>query len=278
VETSLLEAARGAGVELSRLAVAAVAAPWSEQVVQAVVLRHAPEACVIIAGEDLAALMGGVLEPHGLVLIAGTGSRCAYIPREGGGAPVVAGAWGSLFGDEGSGYDIGRMALRAVTHFWDGRGPWTILAQKLEALWDIRSQKDIVNRVYGADAGGWRFKIASVSALVGQAAAEGDAVAGRILDQAAEGLAAMVDAVVRRSGVERPARVLISGGVFSTGRPLLDRLEKRLKPGGLAFLVLPAYPPVCGALMVAARAAGLEAGAGSRLIGRLESLYRCPGA
>lgn len=268
VEAALVQAAAQAGVDAARLVFVAAAAPWSESVVESVVLRLAPAARVLIAGEDLAALMGGVLQPFGLVLIAGTGSRCAYIPPPGGGQPVVAGAWGSLFGDEGSGYDIGRMGLQAVTRFWDGRGPQTALAGMLETLWDIRSHKDIVNRVYGAGAGGWRAQVALVCPLVGKAAAEGDSVAGLILDRAAEELAALVRAVILRAGLQPPARLLVSGGVFSIGQPVISRLERQLERGGLASVVRPAFPPVCGALMVAGLAAGLETGRGSRMLSK----------
>ena len=54
------------------------------------------------------ALDGGV----GVVLIAGTGSIA--LGRDATGTTVRAGGWGHLIGDEGSGYDLGRRALRAA--------------------------------------------------------------------------------------------------------------------------------------------------------------------
>ncbi|MDP2872596.1 MAG: BadF/BadG/BcrA/BcrD ATPase family protein [Bacillota bacterium] len=286
-ETSVGEALAGAaamaGTDPRHLACVGAAAPWSERAVEAVVARVSPVARVLIPGEDVAALLGGTLQPHGLVLIAGTGSRCAYIPAgaavdagSGGGgdaAAVVAGAWGSLFGDEGSGYDIGCRALQAVTRAWDGRGPGTALSERLAAAWGLQNQKDIVHRVYGSGTGRWRGRVASVAPLVGEAAAAGDPVACAILDQAADELALLVKAVVARAGLSRPATVLVSGGVFALGALIIDRLRTRLAVGSLAEIRMPVFPPVCGALLAAARAAGLDADEGSAIVRALAAVY-----
>ena len=59
----------------------------------------------------------------GILLIAGTGSIAWG--RDADGRTIRAGGWGALLGDEGSGYDLGLRALRAVLHAHDGRGPAT---------------------------------------------------------------------------------------------------------------------------------------------------------
>jgi N-acetylglucosamine kinase-like BadF-type ATPase len=207
-------------------------------------------------GEDVAALLGGTLRPHGLVLIAGTGSRCAYVPPDGG-SSVVVGAWGSLFGDEGSGYDIGRAALRAVTRAWDGRGPATELSRLVAGAWNLRERKDLVAAVYGATRGVWRARIASLCPLVGRAVVQGDAVAARIVEEAAAELALMVETAVSRAELSRPARALVSGGVFRLGEVILRPLSERLAARGTACIVPPLMAPVYGALL-AALGAGSE--------------------
>lgn len=278
VEVSLAAALSGAsaraGVDPAALTCVAAAAPWSERAVEEVATRLAPAARVLVPGEDAVALLGGTLEPHGLVLIAGTGSRCAYIPPEGAGEAVVAGAWGSLFGDEGSGYDIGRRALQAVTRSWDGRGPATAMSDKLTSRWGLAAHKDLVHHVYGAASGGWRERIASVCFIVGEAAAAGDPLACEILEQAADELSLLVEAVATRARLPRPVRVLVSGGVFSLGDAIIDRLRARLARGDLAHVVLPVFPPVAGALLAAARAAELDTAAGSPVMRALASHYR----
>lgn len=259
VRHALLAAVGAAGVDPGRLAAIAVAAPWTEELIAELAADLAPSASVSAPGEDLAALMGGLVGPSGLVLCAGTGSRCAYVPGDGE-EHIIAGAWGSLFGDEGSGYDIGRRALQAVTLEWDGRGPVTALTRLLTARWELAHPKDVVHRVYGPPAGAWRSRIASVCPLVGEAALSGDLVALGVLREAAEGQSRMVVTVARRAGLlgggDGAIQVLVSGGVFRLGRLILEPLEDFLAEHGQFELVLPQLPPVAGAMLLALAGAG----------------------
>jgi N-acetylglucosamine kinase-like BadF-type ATPase len=66
---------------------------------------------------------------EGIALVAGTGSSAYGRVRTG--AEVTVGGWGHLLGDEGSGYDIARAAMRAATRAIDGRGPETALVPAL---------------------------------------------------------------------------------------------------------------------------------------------------
>ncbi len=65
----------------------------------------------------------------GILLIAGTGS--VALARRPDGEIGRAGGWGSLLGDEGSGYRLGLEGLRAGLRGRDGRGPVTALATEL---------------------------------------------------------------------------------------------------------------------------------------------------
>lgn len=258
VRDALCQALEQANAAAGDLRCLAAASPWAEELVRRTVSALAAGARVVTPGEDAVALLGGALRDHGLVLIAGTGSRCAYLPP-GGGEAVVSGAWGSLFGDEGSGYDIGRRTLQAVTRAWDGRGPDTALAGLVSDLWSLREPKELVRAVYSAGPGAWRRRIASICPLVGRAAEGGDRVAGEILDQAAAELALLVESVVVRAGLARPVRVLLSGGVFALGELIVYPLARRLAENGTAIADRPLFPPVCGALF-AAIAAGTGVG------------------
>jgi N-acetylglucosamine kinase-like BadF-type ATPase len=256
VRRALLMAAGSADVDPAALRVIAAAAPWTEQLVCELADETAPAAKVHTPGEDQAALMAGLLRPWGLVLSAGTGSRCAWVPPSG--PHVVAGAWGSLFGDEGSGYDIGRRMLQAVTMFWDGRGPQTALAEMVEEHWQLAEPKALVHRVYGPPAGAWRSRIASLCPLVG-AAAGSDAVAQDILRGAARDQAQMITAVAGRAGLTgraAPVEVLVSGGVFGLGPLILQPLRDCLSGEGPYEIVEAQLPPVYGAMLLAMAEAG----------------------
>jgi N-acetylglucosamine kinase-like BadF-type ATPase len=121
---------------------------------------------------------------HGLLLIAGTGSICFGWNDEKD-TQARCGGWGHLLADEGSGYMIGMEALRAVLRSVDGRGPKTVLADRLLAHMEVAEPRGILQIVYGPK--GTKAYIAGLSRFVMEADEEGDAVAARILDtQAAE--------------------------------------------------------------------------------------------
>src|SRR5438093_1490445 len=59
-----------------------------------------------------------------------------------------AGGWGYVVGDEGSGYFIGRHALRAVVRHADGRGRETSLTPRLLGHFGLTSAAELIRRVY----------------------------------------------------------------------------------------------------------------------------------
>ena len=86
---------------------------------------HRLQGDVLVVNDALVALEAGAPDEPGVVVIAGTGS-IAYGRNERNQA-ARAGGWGYMLGDEGSGYWIGRAALRAVLREADRRGPATQL-------------------------------------------------------------------------------------------------------------------------------------------------------
>jgi len=86
---------------------------------------RAPAKIVITHDGDIA-LEAAFEGESGIMLISGTGS--VSIARTANGEFLRAGGWGYLIGDEGSGYALGSMGLRAVAHAFDG-GPATELVE-----------------------------------------------------------------------------------------------------------------------------------------------------
>src|SRR5699024_6065353 len=78
--------------------------------------------------DALAALASGSFGDSGMVLIAGTGS-IAYNFSSDFKKISRVGGWGYIFGDEGSGFDIGRKAITSVLKQLDGRGKETVLSK-----------------------------------------------------------------------------------------------------------------------------------------------------
>src|SRR6266700_1266925 len=77
------------------------------------------------------ALTGAIGFGGGVVGIAGTGS--VAFGRNDAGEELRAGGWGPTLGDEGSAYGIARAGLSAVLRAYDGRGPATMIRERLKA-------------------------------------------------------------------------------------------------------------------------------------------------
>ena len=151
--------------------------------------------------------------------IAGTGS-IAYGRNEQNQA-ARAGGWGYMLGDEGSGYWIGRAALRAVLREADRRGPATQLTGLLLNYYGVARAQDLIAQVYHGTLR--PSAIASLAQCVQGAFSDGDAVAIGILRGAADQLESSALSVARRLeliGIGVPVRALgrhLPGGAVARG-------------------------------------------------------------
>lgn len=193
-------------------------------------------------------LRAGSPENWGVALIAGTGSLAFGRSRDG--RTTRAGGWGFLFGDEGSGYSVALAGLRAVMHAHDGRGPETALTEAFLARLGLLSATGLILAVYPHAAD--RAWVASLADTVVECSRDADLVAGRILDQAADDLSAMVEAVARRLDLGQPGFPLaLSGGMLLASAEMRERLAKSLERRGLTPGVVLVPQPVFGAVCLA---------------------------
>jgi len=203
----------------------------------------------------LAGAVAGPVDGPGIVLIAGTGAIAFGRGRDG--AEARAGGWGSIIGDEGSGYAIARRGLAAVVRSLDGRGPPTRIRELLFASEGMTSSDELLHRIYRTDGGAG--DVAAYFPLVTAAAKEGDAVALEILAEGGEELSLAAVTVIRKLRLEPEAfDVATVGGVFSAGDLILAPLRERIHavaPG--ARLHPPVYPPEIGAVRLALARAGV---------------------
>jgi N-acetylglucosamine kinase-like BadF-type ATPase len=200
------------------------------------------------------ALAGATANGQGIIVIAGTGSIA--IGRNGEDARARAGGWGHIFGDEGSAFDIVRLALRAALRMEEGWGPHTVLRHVLLEATASGDVNQVLHHFYAPD---WpRDRIAGLAPLIDDAAGGGDRIALDILNASAQQLAALAASVRVQLWKEHEAvDVVYSGGVFRSGR-LLERfrLLVELEPGTRCGR--PRHSAAEGALLAAYREAGLE--------------------
>src|SRR5207249_6137737 len=123
------------------------------------------------------------------------------------------GGWGHIISDEGSGYWIGREAPGAIMRAVDGRGPETRLTNDVLEYFEIADVSRLPRIVYDREVP--RMSVAALGPLVQRASEQGDAVACRILERAAEELALGTLSVASRLEMRGdPFVCVLAGGVF----------------------------------------------------------------
>ncbi len=223
---------------------------------------------VAVVNDGEIVLAAGTPNNWGIALVAGTGSiawgksRVADPPADPAGPwrgatlsgdrrVARAGGWGYLIGDEGSGFDLAREALRAATHAADGRGDDTRLLRAILDYWGLREARELIPRLYRSE-----FKpadLAQLASIVVRVAAEGDPIAQKLIDGAGTALADAVVAVAHALGIEDEAIPLaLTGGLLLGAESVRERLLAELKSRGcvLASVKL-VHEPVVGAVRIA---------------------------
>jgi N-acetylglucosamine kinase-like BadF-type ATPase len=207
------------------LGIAGVDRPDDARIVRGIMKRIGYKARILVVNDALVALEAGAPGQPGVVVIAGTGS-IAY-GRNDRNQAARAGGWGYMLGDEGSGYWIGRAAVRAVLRESDRRGPATQLTALLLNYYGVARPQDVIHQVYHGT-----LRPAAISALaqcVMSAFNDGDQVAIGILRAAADHLESSGLSVARRLelvGSEFP--FVLSGGIFRAVPWLEEELTRRL--------------------------------------------------
>jgi len=187
----------------------------------------------------------------GILLVSGTGS-IGWGRAEDGTLGRVGG-WGSLIGDEGSGYAIGLEALRRIARTVDGRGPGTELQTAVIQSLGLEDAQDLIQWAAEADKGA----VAALVPVVAQASRAGDAVAGEILVMAVEDLEGHVLTLLDTLGPwTEPPRLALCGGLLDPGRPLRRAMESALAGLHVRLVGRPLFPALGAATLARELAEG----------------------
>ncbi|MCQ2428859.1 MAG: hypothetical protein MJ192_00875 [Clostridia bacterium] len=168
---------------------------------------------------SLFSLTGGLCP--GVLTISGTGAIC--IGEDAERRLYVAGGWGQLTGDEGSGYYIGLSGIKAALRAADGIAPMTALLPAVLDFFGVSDPRDLIGVLYDPEKS---VSPADFARTVDICAQNGDAAAEDILSRAAEYLAAYTASVVRRSGA---TLVGVHGSVLIGNATVRAGFEARLR-------------------------------------------------
>jgi N-acetylglucosamine kinase-like BadF-type ATPase len=218
------DAAAEAGVPLPLRAVfAAVAGTGREAVRSAVELALEDEGVaerVRVDADVVAAFRDAFHDGPGLLVVSGTGSM--GMGRNEKGREARVGGWGSVLGGEGSGFGIGREALRRIARSADRRGPATDLGRAVTEHLGLQGVDDLIRWAHEAE----KADMASLVPVVVAQSRGGDAVAGEILVQAVEELEQHVLALLHTLGPwQDHPRIALTGGLLAPSGPLRRGME-----------------------------------------------------
>ena len=201
---------------------------------------------VVVTHDAEAALWGAIPSGHGIVVIAGTGAIA--FGRNRSGHRARAGGWGREIDDEGGGWWLGARILSAVLRAYDGRGPATALTAAVLSATGATDPEQLITWLRAPSRSA--KEVASLALLADRAAAEGDAVADSLLDQAADALVEMAVACFRQLSQDPPTHLSTLGGLFAASAALRDRFRDRLSSLVPSLAVVPPHlPPVLGAVV-----------------------------
>jgi N-acetylglucosamine kinase-like BadF-type ATPase len=207
-----------------------------------------PATEILVVSDSEIALAGALAGRPGIVLIVGTGA--VAVGRDAQGGFFRADGWGWLLGDAGSGYAIGRSALRAAFASLDGRLAQTRLVSAIPAHFGATRLEELVPRAYFSTWG--PGEVAALAKVVAQLADEGDIVCRQILQRAGMTLANTVFAVGRRLSFGAEADVSYQGSIIHKIPVLRQAVHDTLLQEAPGYRLLPPErDPVEGALLLA---------------------------
>ncbi|HEY3437387.1 MAG TPA: BadF/BadG/BcrA/BcrD ATPase family protein [Actinotalea sp.] len=210
---------------------------------------------VIVENDTFALLRAGTASRQAVAVVCGTGINC--VARREDGATARFPALGRISGDWGGGWELGERALWHAARAADGRGPVTSLTTLIPEALGRATLMEVIEDLH---LGRLPTRVISTLApLVLAASAQGDPVAGSVVDRQGDEIVALVGAALRRldlTGTRVP--VVLGGGVLAARDPrLTGRIEAGLAlaaPQALPEIVT--APPVLGAALLVLEACG----------------------
>ncbi len=188
---------------------------------------------------DTRLLLAASGETEGVAVISGTGSAAwgANAAQE----QARAGGWGYLLGDEGSGYWLGREAVRHSLRRMDSGESVDELTVSLLEYCGLSEPDELIRHFHqGTSRRYW----AAASPVIFAAAARGHREAGAMVEQAATDLAAMAAKVAQQLGIAGP--IVLGSGLGSNVPALQEEFKAQLAAQGLHNVQILRQDPIFG--------------------------------
>lgn len=214
IAAAVAEVGHSTGLRATRVAVGSTGLTGAESdATDLLPLLPPTVSALLLAHDSVTSYLGARGARPGVVVAAGTGVVTLAVGRD---KVARIDGWGHTMGDSGSGFWIGREALRAAMRAYDGRGPVTALLAVVRTRWPDLEDAYVVLQ---SDPD-WVRTVAGFARTVDELAAT-DPVAADILTRAGIrlGHAALTGlSRVRDAGDVDPPEISESGNVFRSAR------------------------------------------------------------
>jgi len=178
---------------------------------------------VLLCSDAEILLCGGLENPEGYCLIAGTGSIA--LGRSSSGKLVRSGGYGYMIGDEGSAAWIGKTAIARIMRSIDNRDLPTDMSGAILEAAGLTESSELIHYIhYTAD----KAQVASLAPVVTDAARKGDPLALDILHKGAAELTLLVKSVIDQSPWIIKKELVLAGGVIKNNEILTQKLKEHL--------------------------------------------------
>ena len=198
-------------------------------------------------------LIAGSSEGWGVAVDAGTGNNVRGRDQHGKEGRITGNS--IRFGEIGGAGELVWRAMVAVTYAWTKRGPKTRLTQLMMEFAEVESEDALIEALATDQVD----LSPSLAIEVFSLAAAGDPVAQEVVQESAHELAENTVAVIRQLAFQkRNFEIVLIGSVFKAGELYIQPFRERIHQfAPHAHLINLKVPPVVGAVLLAAEAAGL---------------------
>lgn len=199
-------------------------------------------------------LLAGTSEGWGVAVVSGTGCNCRGWDKEHKREGRVTG-YGVLMGEGAGGSELINRTMQVIGYSWTKRLPPTALANVFIEHVGAKHLEDLIE---GYTKGYYEIG-AETAPIVFQTAAQGDAVAGDIVNWAGMELGEMANAVIRQLNFENlEFEIALIGSIFKSGEPLIAPMRETVHAIAPKAKLIPAeVKPVVGAALLGMEASGL---------------------
>lgn len=191
------------------------------------------------AVHDTRLLLAAAGATTGVAVIAGTGS--AAWGTNASGDQARAGGWGYLLGDEGSGYWLGREAVRHSLRRMDSGADVDDLTAGLLEYCQLAEPRELIAHFH---QGTTRRYWAAASPVIFRAAGNGHRQARELVEQAARDLAGLAGKVAGQLKISGP--VVLGSGLGSNVPQLQEAFKKHMAELGLDDVHILDQDPIFG--------------------------------